>query len=133
MNTVAKDIMTTELIYGTPDMTLEDAIKVLFNRKITGVPVVDQNGKMIGVLSEFDIIQSIDDSSKGKPLNLKQKIRFRAKVTTVDEDTPLDEILRLFVEKQVRRLPVLNGKRQLVGIISRRDIMRVLFYRSKTF
>ena len=133
MNTVAKDIMITDLICGTPDMTLEDAIKVLFNHKITGVPVLDADKKMVGVLSEFDIIQSVGATESGKPLDLSQKIKFRAKVTTVTEETPFDEILKLFVEKQVRRLPVLNAKGQLVGIISRRDIMRVLFYRSKTF
>lgn len=133
METLAKDIMTTELIVGHPEMTLEEAIKILFNSRITGLPVVDTKNRMIGVVTEYDIIRSVRNKGHKIPLSLKKKIRFTRKVTVVSEETELDEILGLFIDKKVRRLPVLDAKGRLVGIISRRDIMRLLFYRSKEF
>ena len=132
MLTRAKDIMTTNLILGYPEMTLEEAIKTLVNNRITGMPIVDDKKRMIGVCSELDIIKSVEQTEKGKPLDLHRTIHFTHKVVTIDEETQLTDILKMFVELKVRRLPVVNNKEELVGIISRRDIMRVLFYRSKT-
>lgn len=132
MVTHAKDIMTTELILGHPQMTIEEAIKTLVNNRITGMPVVDEQKHIVGVISEFDIIKSIDSVEKDCPINLERTIEFSHKVTTISEDCPLPEILKHFVERKVRRLPVTNKNNQLVGIITRRDIMRVLFYRSKS-
>lgn len=132
MTTYAKDIMTTELILANPGMTIEDAIKMLVNNRITGMPVVDEARRIVGVVSEYDIIRAVDSFDTDKPLNLARAIDFTQKVATTSEDTPLSKVLRQFVEKKVRRLPVVNAKNELVGIITRRDIMRVLFYRSKT-
>ena len=129
MITRAKDIMTTELIVGHPQMTVEEAIKTLVNNRITGMPILDEQRQIVGVVSEYDIIKSVE--SDADRIDLQQKIDFSKKVSLVLEDTPLDEILKQFTEKKVRRLPVLNKQNQLVGIITRRDIMRVLFYRSK--
>lgn len=131
MVTVARDIMTTELILGHPKMTIEEAIKTLVNNRITGMPVVDEERHIVGVVSEYDIIKSVDSFEKDRPVDLSQIIEFSHKVTTVSEDAKLSDILKYFVEKKVRRLPVINKQNQLVGIITRRDIMRVLFYRSK--
>lgn len=131
MDTLAKDIMTTQLLVGHPAMTLEQAIQVLFNGKITGFPIVDQRKRLIGVLSELDVIKLVEKGGKKGTVDLKQTVRFTKKVTVVKDETPLQEILKLFIDKRVRRLPVINSKKELVGIISRRDIMRVLYYRSK--
>ena len=132
MVTYAKDIMTTELILSHPEMTIEEAIKILVNNRITGMPVVDDQRRIVGVISEYDIIRSIESCERDKPLELSRRIDFTSKVTSVREETALPEILKQFVEKKIRRLPVINDDNQLVGIITRRDIMRVLFYRSKT-
>lgn len=133
MATCAKDIMTTELILAYPEMTIEEAIKTLVNNRITGLPVVDDSRKVVGVCSEYDIIKSVKEVEEpAKPLNLKNKIKYTHAVITISESTDLKEILTIFIDKKIRRLPVLNSKEELVGIISRRDIMRVLFYRSKS-
>lgn len=131
MVTVARDIMTTELILGHPKMTIEEAIKTLVNNRITGMPVVDEERHIVGVVSEYDIIKSVEELDNERPLDLSSPIVYSHKVTTVSEDTRLPDILKHFVERKVRRLPVINKQNQLVGIITRRDIMRVLFYRSK--
>jgi CBS domain-containing protein len=125
----AAEIMTTNLVLGSPEMTLEEAIKILFSERITGLPVVDADKKMVGVVTEYDVIRQV----RGKPgvLSLKRRIRYTKKVTSVSVDASFEEILKIFVERKVRRLPVLDKKGRLAGVISRHDIMRILFYRSK--
>ncbi len=130
MEAKAKDIMTTELIFAHPNTTLEEAIKMLVNNKITGLPVIDDNRKLIGIVSEYDIIKTIDSLGTSTTLNLTH-IQYTKKVISVADDTPLGEILKVFLEKRIRRLPVLSHAQELIGIVTRRDVMRVLFYRSK--
>lgn len=132
MITTAKDIMTTELIIGHPEMTIEDAIKTLVNNRITGMPVIDSDRRIVGIVSEYDIIKTVEALDKDKPIDLQRRIDYTHEVTKIAEETKLPDILKYFVENRVRRLPVINKQNQLVGIITRRDIMRVLFYRSKT-
>jgi CBS domain-containing protein len=82
MPTYAKDIMTTELILGHPRMTIEEAIKTLVNNRITGMPVVDENRRLIGVVSEYHIIKSVESTKKSRPINLGQTINYSSKVIT---------------------------------------------------
>lgn len=129
--TTAKEIMTRDLIHATDDMTIEDALKVLINYRITGLPVVDKKGKMTGVLSEYDILDQISKSKKTNSKIFQQIIRFSKKVDAISEDTPLSKIVSEFIETKYRRLPVINKKGKLVGIITRRDLMKVYYYRAR--
>jgi CBS domain-containing protein len=112
-------------------MNIEDAVKLLVNNKITGLPVVDRQGKMIGILSEYDIIARVGEQRKLDAGIFKDGIPYSKSVQTVNEDTDLQEILDRFIQLKCRRLPVLDKDSRLVGIISRRDVMKVLYYRSK--
>jgi CBS domain-containing protein len=129
--TLARDIMATELVNATEDMTVEEALKVLVNYKITGLPVVDKTGKMMGVLSEYDILKQIAGSKKISQDIFQKKITFSKKVDAIADTTPLQKIMEQFVETRYRRLPVIDKKGKLIGIITRRDLMRVFYYRSK--
>ncbi len=131
MKTTAKDIMSSKLIVAKEGMKIEDAVKLLVNNKITGLPVVDQEGKMIGILSEYDIIAKVGQEQKIDPATFKNGIPYSKNVETVSEDTSLQEILDRFIQLKCRRLPVLDKQNRLVGIISRRDVMKVLYYRAK--
>ncbi|MEN9722794.1 MAG: hypothetical protein RJB38_780 [Pseudomonadota bacterium] len=124
--------MSRELITLNERATVEDALKVLINARVTGVPIIhSKTGAVVGVLSEFDIIRSIGKKKKSADDWVKSPIRYSKRVKFIDEETPLNEIVRIFVEQKVRRLPVLNDKKALVGVITRRDLMRVFFYRAK--
>lgn len=129
MEICAKDIMSREIIVGHPDMTVEEAIKILFNNGITGMPVVDKKRRMVGAISQYDIIKSVNH--KGDAVDLRQRINYSEKTGTIKENTALNEILRRFSAKKIHRLPVVNKKNELVGIITQRDIVRLLFYRSQ--
>ncbi len=129
--TTAKDIMTRDLIRATEDMTIEEALKVLINHRITGLPVVDKKGKMTGVISEYDILAHISGSKKKNAKIFQEKITYSKKVDAIGEDTPLSEIVAEFIDTKYRRLPVVDHKGKLVGIITRRDLMRIYYYRAR--
>lgn len=131
MDSLARDIMSTKLVVVHSDTTVEEAVKLLVNNKITGLPVVDDSGKMVGILSEYDVICSVANA-KGKSTNaLAQPIAYTQKVISVQDTEPMANILISFIDQKVRRLPVLDANQMLVGMITRRDIMRVLYYRAK--
>ncbi len=123
--------MTSKMIVAKDGMNIEDALKLLVNNKITGLPVVDKEGRMIGILSEYDIIAHVGKQPKLEPELFKSAISYSKKVESVGEDTELSEVLDRFIQLKYRRLPVLDKTGHLVGIISLRDVMKVLYYRAK--
>jgi len=110
----AKDIMTKEVITVKPSTTRDELAKILARNKISGVPVLDEEGSVIGVVTEADLLQKA-----GKTVGeLMTK-----EVISVCEDTPIEEIAKILAEKGIKRVPVLKeGK--LVGIVSRADIVK---------
>jgi len=129
--TTAKEIMSRELIHATEDMTIEQALKILIQYRITGLPVVNKHGVMSGVVSEFDIISQISQSKQKGPQKFQQVITYSKKVNTIRDDTPLSKIVKKFMLSKFRRLPVLDKRGRLVGMITRRDLMRVFYYQEK--
>ena len=123
--------MSSKLIVAKQGMNIEDAVKLLVNNKVTGLPVVDQEGRMVGILSEYDIIARVGSEKNITPALFRDGIPYSKQVESVHEDTPLHDILTRFIELKCRRLPVLDEGERLVGIISRRDVMKVLYYRAK--
>lgn len=129
--TTAKDIMSSRLIVAHEGMNIEDALKLLVNNKITGLPVVDAAGKIIGILSEYDIIARVGTEKNISAAIFQENFTYSKNVESVQEDTSLTDILERFIQLKCRRLPVLDANKCLVGIISRRDVMKVLYYRAK--
>jgi len=123
--------MTRDLIRATEDMTIEEALKVLINHKVTGLPVVDSKGKMKGVISEYDILTQISGSTKKHAEIFQEQITYSKKIDSITEDTPLSKIVSEFIDTKYRRLPVVDDNGNLVGIITRRDLMRVYYYRAR--
>lgn len=93
--------------------------KMLTDKKVTNIPVVNEKGHLLGVVSEKDIIRSFD-----KPNFLKLKARdiMTTKVIVVNDTDALEKVAKIFSEKTLRKLPVVSGKK-VVGIITRDDII----------
>ncbi|MFA5881895.1 MAG: CBS domain-containing protein [Eubacteriales bacterium] len=145
---LAKEIMNADVVFVGPDDTVEDVIKLLLDKKISGVPVVNNEKKVIGIVSEGDLIVRsqklhvpsyiqilggiiyLDDPEDFRE-ELKKSVAVKVEdvmtkePVTVDEDTPMEEIATIMSDARINRLPVLkDGK--LVGIVSRADIIRSL-------
>lgn len=124
---LAKDFMTRKLITFNPDQPLYEIIQILIKNKISGGPVIDKNGALIGVISEGDCLKEV---VKGKYNNSPQmmgvaKDYMTSDPVTVGPNENIFEIARLFLKLRLRRFPVLdNGK--LVGQISQRDVMAAI-------
>lgn len=120
-----KDIMAKKLVTFQPDMHVRAAIESLLKHKISGAPVVDENGTLIGVLSEIDcmptIIQDLYYSDSGGSVGDFMS----TELTTVNSEMGLVDLAEIFQKKHFRRFPVVdNGI--LVGQVSRRDVLKAI-------
>lgn len=120
MKRTAKDIMTSTVITAKEDMFVTDVMKLLLRWHISGVPVVDNDGMLLGIITEHDVMNF---ALSGDAASTKASEVMTKKVETYTPDTLVVEIVNHFASQQIRRVPVVeNGK--VVGIISRRDIVR---------
>ena len=144
----ARDIMTTKVISVTPDTTVEELARLLIKHHFKGVPVVDDAGKLVGVVTENDLITKekrlhiptvvriLDafiylESQKKFEEDLHRMVASKVgdicsrDVVTVTEDTSVTEMATLMSDKGVQILPVVKeGK--MVGIVGKEDILRAV-------
>ncbi|MDI6890120.1 MAG: CBS domain-containing protein [Thermodesulfovibrionales bacterium] len=141
----AKDIMTKDVITVKLATTIEDLARILIKHRISGTPVVDEDGNLIGIVTENDLI------SKNKRLHIPTILRlfdafiplgtsrlegeikrmaastvgeiYTRNVITIDKDTPMEDIATIMTEKKIHLLPVLKEGR-LVGIIGKKDLIK---------
>ena len=119
---LAKDIMVTKLITLRPDMELREAARLLVKHKISGAPVVDDQGGLIGVFSEKDVMTALIDAIYDELPASNVRAYMNSEPQTISEELHLLSIVQIFNDNAFRRLPVVRqGK--LVGQISRRDVL----------
>ena len=144
----AKDIMTADVITVHPRTTVEELARVLMEHRISGAPVVDDTGLLVGVVTEHDLINQekrlhiptvvriMDafiylESPKKFEDDLKKMVARKVgdicnmDVMTVSEDTTVQELATIMSEKGVYLLPVVKDKK-LVGIIGKEDILKAM-------
>lgn len=123
-----QDYMATNLISFSPETGLFDAIRALQEYGISGAPVVDAEGMLVGMLSELDCLRAIltqtyheEEMGSGGQVGRYMS----SPVVTVDQHADLTEAARMFIDRGLRRLPVVQGGKP-VGQISRRDVLRAV-------
>ena len=120
-----KDYMSTKLVTFTPEMEVMRAVNLLVQHGIAGAPVVDKDGKVVGMFSERDCLSVALFASRDSCIAGPVSQFMSTKVVTVDPEMNLTQLATMFVSQSYRRYPVLeNGK--LVGQISRSDVMRAI-------
>lgn len=137
-----KDIMETDVRHLSPEISARDALYNILNQHISGLPVIDSNGKLVGMFTEKDILKYILPSyveQVGKYFygetpkaiinkfagldKIKVKDIMRKEVVIITEDSSLGEAAHLVLTKKARRIPVVKeGK--VIGIIAREDILK---------
>lgn len=120
-----RQAMSGSLVTLRPEMDVLEAVRVLVERRLSGAPVVDQIGNLVGMLTERDCMKIALDAGYYSESGGRVSSFMRTDVETVDIDTPVIEVAERFVGSSYRRFPVLKSG-QVVGIISRRDVLRLL-------
>ncbi|MDZ7642258.1 MAG: CBS domain-containing protein [Desulfurivibrio sp.] len=144
----AREIMSREIVSVPPEMPVEELASLLWEKRISGAPVVDGDGRLVGVVTESDLIdqakkfhiptaitilEAVIFLDRGKKVEQEVSKMAGSRVkdicasepVTVNPETPLDEVATIMAEKHLHTLPVLEeGK--VVGVIGKTDIIRTL-------
>src|SRR5437588_12909665 len=116
---IARDIMTRKVCTIHPDASAQEAAQLLDQMRISGLPVIDEDGKIIGIITEADIISKVNREGLCVADIMSHEL------LVVNEETPVSEIAMLLTERKIKRVPVVqDGK--LVGIVSRADIVHAV-------
>ena len=118
------NIMTSQLVIFSPEQSIHEVMRAFIKHRISGGPVVDESGKLVGVISEADCMKEISDSRYfNLPILDKSVAHFMTKkVDTIDANTSVFDAAALFSKSSRRRYPVIENNR-LVGQVSRKDIV----------
>ena len=149
MNKTVADIMTSNPMMVKPETPLKEAISIIAKQKISGLPVVDEENKIVGIISENDLmwqetgvepppyIMILDSLIYLENPNRYEKEIHKAlgqtvqdvmskKPLTITADKPVKQAARLLHDKKIRRLPVVDEQGKVIGIITQGDIIRAM-------
>ncbi|MGE5381065.1 MAG: CBS domain-containing protein [Methylocystaceae bacterium] len=145
---LAKDIMTHEVIMVSPEENVDQVTKLLVEHKISGIPVVDSENHLVGIVTEkdlmvkakelkvpfyltvFDSIIYLENPNKFKDEIKKYTARkvkdvMTTQVITAEEDTPVSDIVELLTEHNINRVPIVR-RNKVIGIVTRNDVLKAL-------
>ena len=118
----ARDIMNTDIVTVAPGDTIDHAVSLLLEHGVSGLPVTDETGCLVGVISEFDLLELIYECQvEGGMVGQYMSTDVRQ----IDEDASWVDVADEFRTNRWRRLPVTRRNR-LVGIVTRHDLMRAI-------
>lgn len=141
----AAEVMTRDVVTTTPEARIEDVVRAMLRHRVSGMPVIDAAGKVVGIVTEGDLVRRAETATERPHSRLAGLLLAPGRlaeeyvlshgrkvgevmskaVISVASETPLVEVVGLMESRRVKRLPVLEDGR-LVGIISRADLLRAL-------
>ena len=141
----AKDVMTSPVISVEPDASIWEAVRIMLQRRISALPVIDKQGRLVGMVSEGDFLRRAETGTqRQRSRSLEFLIgpgRLADEYTrshgrkvqeimtpdplTVAEETPLEEVVRTMEKRRIKRLPVVRGN-DVVGIVTRANLVHAL-------
>jgi CBS domain-containing protein len=116
---IARDIMTRNVYTTSPEVSVQEVAQLLVQKDISGVPVINRYGQIIGIVTEADIIGKVNREGLCVADIMTPELIF------VDEETQVGDIAMLLVERKIKRVPVLRNS-TLVGIVCRADIVNAV-------
>lgn len=142
---IVRDVMTTNVTTVTPDTPLRDAARILLELRISGLPVIDENGKLAGIVTEADFLAQMGVPGHHPAHNLWQTLEgmFRhppnignqsatiadimtRHTITISGEKTLRDVIDLMVKNHVKRVVVTDEQQQVQGIITRSNLVKVL-------
>ena len=142
---IASDVMTRDVITIDPDQTVLQAARLMLQHRISGLPVIDHNGRLVGVLSEGDFLRRRETKTERRRSRWLEFLMGPGKIASeyththgskvgevmttdvqaVDENASLEDIVELMERHRIKRVPVMCGQ-ELVGIITRSNLMHAM-------
>jgi len=134
-----RDVMTTDTAAADRSMTYKQVVRLMTDRRVNAVPVVDSGHRVLGMVSEADVLRKQEHSPRRSGARLGRRGRrepnradartagelMTSPAITIHPDAPLSAAARLMNARHIRRLPVVDGSGELIGVVSRRDLMKV--------
>ena len=144
-----QDIMTKKVLTVQPETTVREVAEILVSHKISGVPVVEEDGSLVGIVSEGDLmskeilpeppaefcilgaviyynsLREFKDAFSRMAANTAEALMTK-KVVTVKSYDDVSDVARIMRDKHIKRVPVLDDEGHLIGIVSRQDIVKML-------
>lgn len=142
----AGDIMTRRVVSITPETTVAEAANLMLQHRISGLPVIDESGAVVGIVTEGDLLRRTEVGTErhhrrwvelllGPGRLSREYVGAHARkagdvmsdsVASVDPQTALSEVVQTMERRHVKRVPVVDGNHRLIGIVSRADLVRAL-------
>lgn len=139
------DVMTREVVSIAPDASVMEAVRLMLQHRISGLPVIDASGKLQGVVTEGDFLRRVETGTERKRSRLVEFLLGPGRLATdyvhatgrkvgevmtpdprtVTEDEPLEKVVHLMERYRIKRVPVVRGDK-VVGIVTRQNLMRAL-------
>jgi len=146
------EVMTPDVITVAPGLALKDAARILIKQKISGLPVVSNNGRLVGIITEADLLRSIGLPAHHPANSLWQTIEsmfnshhgefmepagivaslMNENVITVKPDATIHEVITVMKKHKIKRVVVCDDLRQVRGIVTRSNLVRVFFDKALT-
>jgi len=141
----AKDVMTSPVVSIAPDTPVLQAVRIMLQRHISGLPVIDKDGRLVGIVTEGDFLRRVETGTQRKrprwleylvgPGRMAEEYTrshgrtvaevMTAEPLTVTEDAPLEEVVTAMEKRRIKRLPVVRGT-EVVGIVTRANLVHAL-------
>ena len=126
LNQTATDIMARSEMTLSPETNIYRALQLLLKHRLSGAPVVDAEGRLVGILTEKDCLKVLlGEAFDGLPEGRVQDYMTR-NVDTVAPTSSLSDIVGRFLGKRYRKLPVVDNQGRVIGQVSRRDTLRAV-------
>ena len=123
----ARDLMITDLVVLRPEMGIHHAVSLLMKRDISGAPVLDQHGTVVGILTEKDCLRLLTQGRESSEIPAGIVAEYMTdQVTTMPQDMDIYYAAGMFLRHVYRRFPVVDGEGKLVGILSRSDLLHAV-------
>lgn len=141
---MVRDVMTTDVVTVRADTPFKELVQAMAERRVSGVPVVGEDGTLVGIVTEADLLIAEEEAEEprrrrsflewfihptrladieGRADGVRARDIMTRTVVTVGPDVPLREALKVLLDAGVRRLPVVDADERVVGIVSRRDLL----------
>ena len=121
MKLTVKHVMTSTVVAVNADTKIDDVFSLLLRHHISGLPVVDDERRLVGVITELDLLRLLDNPET----TVDRVVDYATtNVMSVTPDEQLPNVLEIFLTKPYRRLPVTDADGKLVGVVSRHDLIR---------